>query len=107
MSHYFQNDPNFAFSSNENSLTNNYGKIMIYLRALNDKIQFFKLERWVIVGVLVLFYFIRLIMTGGYHAVTYCLGIHLLNAFIGFISPLEDPDDDEIYSSKGSFLPQK
>ena len=44
----------------------------------------------------------------GYHAVTYCLGIHLLNSFIGFISPLQDPEDEETsLEDKGSFLPQK
>jgi hypothetical protein len=42
----------------------------------------------------------------GYHAVTYCLGIHLLNAFIGFISPLEDPEEEGTEDG-GSFLPQK
>ena len=31
----------------------------------------------------------------GYHAVAYCLGIHLLNSLIGFLSPLEDPEDEE------------
>jgi hypothetical protein len=38
--------------------------------------------------------------------VTYCLGIHLLNAFIGFISPLEDPEEDDGVGGD-SFLPQK
>ena len=41
----------------------------------------------------------------GYHAVAYCLGIHLLNSFIGFISPLEDPEDEDVEGS--SFLPLK
>ena len=41
----------------------------------------------------------------GYHAVAYCLGIHLLNSFIGFISPLEDPEDED--SDGASFLPLK
>jgi len=41
----------------------------------------------------------------GYHAVTYCLGIHILNSLIGFISPLNDPEEDEI--GDGSFLPTK
>ena len=44
----------------------------------------------------------------GFHAVTYCLGIHVLNSFIGFISPLQDPEDEEVnLHDKGSFLPQK
>jgi len=36
--------------------------------------------------------------------VAYCLSIHLLNSFIGFISPLEDPEEDEL-NGDNSFLP--
>ena len=47
-------------------------------------------------------------ITLGYYAVTYCLGIHILNSFIGFISPLQDPEDEECsLDDKNSFLPQK
>jgi len=38
---------------------------------------------------------------------TYCLGIHLLNAFIGFISPMDDPEEEGGFNDSGSFLPQK
>jgi len=36
---------------------------------------------------------------------TYCIGIHFLNSFIGFISPLDDPEEE--YLEEGdSHLPQ-
>lgn len=102
MSLYFQedNDSN-AFNSTPGLFT----KASRYFYALNDKLQYYKKERWAIVGFLGLIYLIRLITTKGYHALTYCIGIHFLNSFIGFISPLQDPEDD-IDGGK-SFLPQK
>jgi len=42
--------------------------------------------------------------TKGYYALTYCIGIHFLNSFIAFISPLDDPDDD--LPEDSSHLPQ-
>jgi hypothetical protein len=46
----------------------------------------------------------------GYHAVAYCLAIHLLNSIIGFLSPLEDPEDEDFVVRGGedsSFLPTR
>lgn len=61
MSTYFKNDLDERSSSSEGG----FQKIMLYFQAINDKVQFFKRERWIAVGVLAFFYFIRLIMTGG------------------------------------------
>jgi hypothetical protein len=46
-----------------------------------------------------------MILTNGYYALTYCIGIHFLNSFIGFISPLEDPEDN--LNEENSFLHQR
>ena len=69
---------------------------------MNDKLVGYKKERWLLVVVLIALYFIRLSIIGGFYALTYCIGIHVLNSFLGFISPLEDPDEVEDGSS---FLP--
>ena len=81
-------------------------KIIIYHSVIKDKILIYKIERWGIVGILFIIYVMRCFSTGGYYALTYCIGIHFLNSFIGFISPLEDPEDEGIESDE-SFLPQK
>lgn len=49
--------------------------------------------RWGLFGFLVLFFSLRIYLTQGYFIVAYGLGIFLLNNFIGFLSPLEDPND--------------
>ena len=41
-----------------------------------------------------------------YACLTYCIGIHVLNSFIGFISPLDDPEEAGLQSDE-SILPQK
>lgn len=95
-----------------------FTKLGIYFEALNDKIKNYFLYRWIVIIVLFLFFLIRLIITKGstflfhfflgYHAVAYCLAIHLLNSLIGFLSPLEDPEDEQfVVSGDSSFLPTK
>lgn len=74
-----------------------------YINAIRDKIQRFIFQRWIGVIILVLVYIIRVIIAKGYFALTYCMGINVLNSFIGFISPLEDPDE---LGETASFLPQ-
>jgi hypothetical protein len=62
MSNYFKDDLlNENQKENENIITKAYN----YIQTINDKVQFLKKERWIIVGLLVVFYLIRLFMTGG------------------------------------------
>ena len=81
-------------------------KISLYYNSIKDKIIIYKAERWGVVGFLAVLYFIRMFRTKGYYALTYCIAIHFLNSFIGFISPLEDPEDEGL-NSGDSYLPQK
>ena len=50
-------------------------------------------------------YFIIILYVQGYYALTYCIGIHFLNSFIVFISPLDDPEDEDL-DEEISHLPQ-
>ena len=103
MSNYFNEGEKSAFTQKHE--LSKYQHIMKYFQALQDKILIYKIERWIAVGVLFVIYILRMVLTGGYFALTYCIGIHFLNSFIGFISPLEDPEDAE--GNDDSFLPQK
>jgi len=44
--------------------------------------------------ILLALFFFRVYLVQGYFIVAYGLGIFLLNNFIAFLSPLEDPNDD-------------
>ena len=105
MSTYFEKEKN---ENPKNSSLNFFTKINIYINAIKDKIIIYVAERWGIIAILLLFYFIRIFICKGYYALTYCIGIHFLNSFISFISPLNDPEDEELnLNNDNSFLPIK
>ena len=109
MSNYFSEEEKTAkISSIEKPLSekNFFEKISIYYNIIKDKIIIYPLERWLITAILFLIYLIRIVLTKAFACLTYCIGIHLLNSFIGFISPLDDPEDYDL-DNDDSFLPQK
>ena len=109
MSSYF-NEKEKKSASNINNISlaqkSFFQKIDIYYNSIKDKIIIYKAQRWGVVAFLAIFYFIRVFRTKGYYALTYCIGIHFLNSFIGFISPLDDPEEDQL-NNGDSYLPQK
>ena len=108
MSKYFSEEEKAQNAFNEKSIAdkNFLEKISLYNNIIKDKIIIYALERWIFTAVLVLIYIVRIILTRGYACLTYCIGIHFLNSFIGFISPLEDPEDYNL-NNDDSYLPQK
>jgi len=109
MSSYFNEEErkNFNEAKNDSFANKNiFEKMEIYYNQIKDKIIIYKAERWGAVAILAIIYFIRIFRKQGYYALTYCIGIHFLNSFIGFISPLEDPEEGNL-NDGDSFLPQK
>ena len=109
MSKYFSEEEkaqNTSFNEKPLSEKNIFEKISLYHNIIKDKIIIYTFERWLVTFILVLIYIIRIVITKGFACLTYCIGIHLLNSFIGFISPLDDPEESEL-NSDDSFLPQK
>ena len=109
MSSYFnEGEQKNANDINKDSIssTSCRKKLKIYYNSIRDKIMVYKAARWSIIAILFIIYFIRIIYLKGYYALTYCIGIHFLNSFIGFISPLDDPED-EYLDDDISHLPQR
>ncbi len=100
MSTYFEKGESQKSTEESSSFFN---KINIYSNAIKDKLIKYRKERWIIVFILLIIYIIRIFITKGYYALTYCMGIHFLNSFIGFISPLDDPEEN--LNEENSFLP--
>ena len=95
MSSYFSEEESKNIDNNNNiSEKSTFEKIKLYINSINDKIIIYRLWRWLAVAFLAIIYFIRVFYKKGYYALTYCIGIHFLNSFIGFISPLDDPEDE-------------
>lgn len=58
-----------------------------------DKSTIHLIPRWMGFSFLLAIFFLRIYVVQGYFIVAYGLGIFLLNNFIAFLSPLEDPND--------------
>ena len=109
MSKYFSEEEkaqNSSFKEKSIADKNIFEKISLYYNIIKDKTIIYIFERWIFTIVLILIYIIRVVLTRGYACITYCIGIHFLNSFIGFISPLDDPEEYDL-NSDDSFLPQK
>ena len=58
-----------------------------------DKSTIHVVPRWILFAVVLALFFLRIYLIQGYFIVAYGLGIFLLNNFIAFLSPLDDPTD--------------
>ena len=58
-----------------------------------DKSTIYPVQRYAAFAVLLCLFFLRIYLVQGYFIVAYGLGIFLLNNFIAFLSPLEDPSE--------------
>ena len=86
----------------EKSIVNKniFEKISLYYNIFKDKIIIYTFERRIFTAVLIIIYIFRIITTSGYACLTYCIGIHVLNSFTGFISPLDDPEENGLESDE-------
>jgi len=66
-----------------------------------DKSTIYPVQRWVAFTSLLALFFLRIYLIQGYFIVAYGLGIFLLNNFIAFLSPLEDPNDGPTLPTTG------
>ena len=109
MSKYFSGEEQSQSSTiNEKSLAEKtiFQKFKLYKSIIRDKIIIYRIERWLIVVNLALIFMIRVVKSQGFYCLAYYVCIHILNSFIGFISPLEDPEEYGL-NSGDSYLPQK
>ena len=107
MSSYFNEGEQKNSSDLNNETISNKSfceKLSIYFNYIRDKIIIYRFQRWIVVLILTVVYLFRMFYTKGYYALTYCIGIHFLNSFMAFISPLDDPEDD--LPEESSHLPQ-
>lgn len=52
------------------------------------------IPRWAGTAVVAILYIIRVHSLGGWHIISYALGIYILNLLIGFLAPAVDPEFD-------------
>lgn len=76
---------------------------------LLDKATPHMLRRWTGLGVLALVYGVRVWIAQGFYIVSYALAIYVLNLFIAFLSPQDDPEIQDLVlgSGPGPSLPTR
>jgi len=84
------------FDDGSSSFDQNKAAARRVLQYWLDKSTIFPLQRWIGFGVLFALFSLRIYLIQGYFIVAYGLGIFLLNNFIAFLSPLEDPRDSGV-----------
>ena len=58
-----------------------------------DKSTIHPVPRWITFAAMLSIFFLRIYLVQGYFIIAYGLGIYLLNNFIAFLSPMEDPNE--------------
>jgi Rer1 family len=64
-------------------------------------------ERWLGFGCLVLVYLLRVWLLEGFYIVTYALGIYSLGQLVAFLSPMVDPEIQELIDGSSPSLPTR
>ena len=80
-------------TQNDNEKTNFFQLVRRAIQYWLDKSTIHILPRWILSAVILALFFLRIYLIQGYFIVAYGLGIFLLNNFIAFLSPLDDPTD--------------
>ena len=68
-----------------------FNRLEILIQYYLDRVTPFLTVRWVLNLVLIIIFFLRIILSRGYYVIAYGLGIFLLNQFILFLSPKQEP----------------
>jgi Rer1 family len=74
---------------------------------LLDRATPFVRERWLGFGCLVLVYLLRVWLLEGFYIVTYALGIYSLGQLVAFLSPMVDPEIQELIDGSSPSLPTR
>uniref|UniRef100_A0A0K8TPZ6 Protein RER1 n=1 Tax=Tabanus bromius TaxID=304241 RepID=A0A0K8TPZ6_TABBR len=86
-------------TSSTNSVSKCFTRLSQTYQTLLDKWTPHTKVRWVVAGLLVFCFLLRIFLKQGWYIVTYALGIYHLNLFIAFLTPKIDPaldlDDDQ------------
>lgn len=72
-----------------------------------DRSTPFVRQRWLGLGCLALVYLLRVWLVEGFYIVTYALGIYSLGQLVAFLSPMVDPEIQELVDGSSPSLPTR
>ena len=83
-----------------------FNRAGMYTQHLLDRATPFVAIRWSANAVLVILFFLRIVWLQGFYIIAYGLGIFLLNQFILFLTPKQDPSLRDIDDAEGDHIPR-
>ena len=83
-----------------------YNRLGIFIQHLLDRATPFTTARWLSNFLLLVIFFLRIVMIQGFYIIAYGLGIFLLNQFILFLTPKQDPSLRDMDDDDGDNVPR-
>jgi hypothetical protein len=83
-----------------------FNRIGMYIQHILDRVTPFVALRWVTTSILLLLFFLRILLLQGFYIIAYGLGIFLLNQFILFLTPKQDPSLRDLDDDDGEHVPR-
>lgn len=86
--------------------SSSFHRIGMYIQHLLDRVTPFVGLRWLSNLLLVIIFCARILFVQGFYIIAYGLGIFLLNQFILFLTPKQDPSLRDIDDDEGDHVPR-
>lgn len=83
-----------------------FSRVGMYIQHILDRVTPFVSLRWLFNLLLVILFFARIFFVQGYYIIAYGLGIFLLNQFILFLTPKQDPSLRDLDEDEGEHVPR-
>lgn len=73
------------------AMASSFSRLGMYHQHILDRVTPFVALRWIFNFLVLVIFFVRILIVQGYYIIAYGLGIFLLNQFILFLTPKQDP----------------
>lgn len=83
-----------------------FSRVGMYIQYILDRVTPFVSLRWLFNSLLLILFFLRIFFVQGYYIIAYGLGIFLLNQFILFLTPKQDPSLRDLDEDDGDHAPR-
>ncbi|CAF1611075.1 unnamed protein product [Adineta ricciae] len=83
-----------------------FSRIGMYIQHILDRVTPFVAIRWITNLVLLVIFSVRILYVQGFYIIAYGLGIFLLNQFILFLTPKQDPSLRDMDEDDGDHVPR-
>jgi hypothetical protein len=95
-----------SLGADKTSSSSSFNRVGMYIQHLLDRVTPFVGFRWLFNSLLLVAFFVRVFFAQGFYIIAYGLGIFLLNQFILFLTPKQDPSLRDMDDDEGDHVPR-